>query len=563
MSFEDALKELSNQDGYNPRELLLQTMKELDNYKDNEVILLNAPTGYGKTNLSLAIYYALKNNNTTLGNRLIHVLPLRSIGDQLFYNAVCKFYPDKIENLGSSVNDIGLQHQNSLGSPMMAKTFTITTLDSFIMSLYKLPPYEMSKINRYNAHFDVSRGFIFTSIVVFDEAHLYFSDSRMATSFLQAISSLSRMKVPIIIMSATMPNYIIDIISKELSQIGFSLKKIGPIANDAPNKNIKVHIIKNDELFDKIVELHNKGSLFITSNTVKKAYQLYKELKNKGYNPILLHSRFAEKDKINILRKIINKENYNCNSKNNFKNELDKDKILISTQVIEAGLDFSADYGISYSAPPENLIQRMGRIKRYGGNSEFFVVEPDEDDKYVYEENDIKLGFELANENKLSQLYIEDIYNKEKKDPLDGYLEYVLYNFDMNPFIGSKVIWDFLKQNCSFVRKSELIRVIPYDYANCKEHGGNILCDIDDLNKISFSLDRKIFLNIYEKYFKLNKKLLAISYDPDNKKYIAMDSSKLINNAIKYDNCISILMINEDIDGFLLYDYDNEVGYID
>lgn len=46
---------------------------------------------------------------------------------------------------------------------------------------------------------------------------------------------------------------------------------------------------------------------------------------------------------------------------------------MISTQVIEAGLDRSFDVLVTEAAPASALIQRAGRVARYGGQGEVFV----------------------------------------------------------------------------------------------------------------------------------------------------------------------------------------------
>ena len=545
MKFKDALDYLSKKIGGNgkPRELLVKAMEALDNYNNKkEVIFLNAPTGYGKTTLSLAIYYAIKNGNRHLGSRIIHVLPLRSIGDQLYKKAICLWFP-------SCFVDIGLQHQNSPGSPMMSKTLTITTLDTFVMSLYKVPPYEMDKLKwGYNAHFDVSRGFIYTSIVVFDEAHLYFNENnkKVASSFIQTLKSLANINVPIIIMTATMPDSIINLIREKLSVIGASLNVIGPSASDIPKREIQVKTINKEDLMETIGKLIENGSLFIAANTVKQAYDIYKELKGKGYSSTLIHSRFSEEDRIEKLSNVIGGTN----------NELDKGTILVSTQVIEAGVDFSADFGISFSAPPENLIQRMGRIKRYGGKGEFYVVEPTDSDYKIYSKELVELGYSLARNNALDQKNINHNYYLRNRDLC---LEMLLYNFDSNPFIGSKDVWEYIRNNCSLVREKDMVRVTPDSYAMCNKRNGEIVCKVNDINRLSFSMDYYLIKN----YLMKKNKLYGLKFDANRKEYLAKDYYKEIKEIIAKNNqCISIFMMQEDIDSFLIEDYNKEVGYV-
>ena len=73
-----------------------------------------------------------------------------------------------------------------------------------------------------------------------------------------------------------------------------------------------------------------------------------------------MHSRFFPDDRANIERDLIfrlgkaNKENL-------------EDFIFVSTQVVEAGMDFTVDHLYTELAPINSLIQRAGRCARYGG----------------------------------------------------------------------------------------------------------------------------------------------------------------------------------------------------
>lgn len=103
-------------------------------------------------------------------------------------------------------------------------------------------------------------------------------------------------------------------------------------------------------------------SIVVIVNTVNRAQDLYQKLteeyrdKSDADKPelFLLHGRFRLPEKTEIF--------------NNFKfaKNKNKGKILISTQVIEAGVDISAQILITELAPWSSLVQRFGRLNRYG-----------------------------------------------------------------------------------------------------------------------------------------------------------------------------------------------------
>ena len=59
------------------------------------------------------------------------------------------------------------------------------------------------------------------------------------------------------------------------------------------------------------------------------------------------------------------------------------ERIIVATQVVEAGVDISAGCVITELAPWPSLVQRFGRCARYGGDGSAFVVDRGRDEKVV------------------------------------------------------------------------------------------------------------------------------------------------------------------------------------
>ncbi len=118
-------------------------------------------------------------------------------------------------------------------------------------------------------------------------------------------------------------------------------------------------------------------SMIIIVNTVNRAQDLYQKLTKEYQNKsgtdkpqlFLLHGRFRLPEKTQIF--------------NNFKSTDNKNigKILISTQVIEAGVDVSAHILITELAPWSSLVQRFGRLNRYGEYNDSIALWIDIDTK--------------------------------------------------------------------------------------------------------------------------------------------------------------------------------------
>lgn len=108
------------------------------------------------------------------------------------------------------------------------------------------------------------------------------------------------------------------------------------------------------DISNLIKKEHQEGLLsLIIVNTVKRAQELYKKVKEKmGENTrvSLIHSRFREQDRKQKIELLL----------------AEGDRVIISTQVIEAGVDISARLLITELAPWYSLVQRFGRCNRKG-----------------------------------------------------------------------------------------------------------------------------------------------------------------------------------------------------
>jgi len=95
------------------------------------------------------------------------------------------------------------------------------------------------------------------------------------------------------------------------------------------------------------------------ANTVERAIELYKELKRflpPDVDPLLLHSRFRPADRESRVARLDETPPFGG-------------RIVVSTQVIEAGVDLDAGALVTEVAPWASLVQRAGRLNRSGGRT--------------------------------------------------------------------------------------------------------------------------------------------------------------------------------------------------
>ncbi len=113
------------------------------------------------------------------------------------------------------------------------------------------------------------------------------------------------------------------------------------------------------------------------ANTVDDAVALFRVLhkrigKDAGSPEIrLAHSRFRPLERQAWRKDFLSRDA--CSA--------DVDRIVISTQVVEAGVDISAATLVTQLAPWPNLVQRFGRAGRYGGESRVVVVNRELDER--------------------------------------------------------------------------------------------------------------------------------------------------------------------------------------
>ena len=102
-------------------------------------------------------------------------------------------------------------------------------------------------------------------------------------------------------------------------------------------------------------ESAKNGVTLVIVNTVKRATRLFELVK--GPHVHLIHSRFRPHERCKWAEQgILSKDNT-------------EPRIVISTQVVEAGVDFSAEVLFTELAPWASLVQRFGRCARYAGQT--------------------------------------------------------------------------------------------------------------------------------------------------------------------------------------------------
>lgn len=333
---------------------------------------LTAPTGSGKTLSSLA--FALQHivhHNASLSptdqrrfRRIIVVIPYTSIIEQTAKEYRDIFEPsfgldyvlehhsavaprERPEDQGRDAEDERLRRAR-LAAENWASPLVVTTSVQFFESLFAHKPSDCRKLHN-----------IADSVVIFDEVQTL--PARLVPSLLSAVSLLVRdYKVTALFMTATQPAFAS---AKAALPYGWEPVEISSNPNALAETMRRTHITLpgQDEKIswsDLVGKLGNYAQTLCVVNTTKDARTLFRLL------PVTdrfhLSARMCpahRQEKLTEIRRRLNpKINLPCR--------------LVSTQLIEAGVD--VDFPIAYRAfgPLDSIIQTAGRCNREGRNSQ-------------------------------------------------------------------------------------------------------------------------------------------------------------------------------------------------
>lgn len=126
----------------------------------------------------------------------------------------------------------------------------------------------------------------------------------------------------------------------------------------------------------------------VVCNTVDRACRTFEALQKEGRSDglELVHSRFRPAEREDWRKRFLSRAA--CGP--------GVDRIIVATQVVEAGVDISAGCLITELAPWPSLVQRFGRCARYGGTGRVLVVDrrKNSDDAAPYEPDQLESAWE-------------------------------------------------------------------------------------------------------------------------------------------------------------------------
>jgi CRISPR-associated endonuclease/helicase Cas3 len=311
------------------------------------VTVLRLPTGYGKTESLVGPYFGqFLTNQWLLAPRIIYSLPTQALCNQVY----CRMrrYVENVYRVCGKKLVVEVQHGGKAEDPYFIGDIVVTTFDQLLYGYARAMRHIHDRI-------DIPAGSISLSYVVLDEAHMYSPYTHALVKALLEI--LNRSNIPVSIATATMPSKLLNEMTEGLSNVKIiNYTKGHVIKRSVHAQVVDSTLLKNNKLNEKVKSLiENTEKTLIVCNSVEKAINIWRQLFDCGFKPILVHSRFTPPDRDaheNEVTSILSKTGA-------------RKGVIVTTQVCEAGVDISADVLITECAPADALIQRSGRCARW------------------------------------------------------------------------------------------------------------------------------------------------------------------------------------------------------
>ncbi|MGC8585606.1 MAG: CRISPR-associated helicase Cas3' [Thermoplasmata archaeon] len=324
-------------------EKLKSKSRELQTFASNnknENLILIASTGMGKTEAALMwigkekgfIVLPLRVTLNKMFSRLTNEVEIKSTG---------LLHSTNLDYLLSE--EINYEYSDSLRIVQQSRQFAmklnLTTVDQIFTFPFKPLGYEKVLST------------LLYSKVVLDEIQAY--SPNIAAAILKGIEILYKNGGKFMIMTATLPQIYRDYLDQK--GIKYEVKEFLMDEDPSGVKNRHFMIVKDDDIsndIDNIVEYGKDHKVLVIVNTIKKAIDIYKNIRDKTKNVNLLHSMFIQKDRLTKENQIYQSSESNASG------------IWVTTQIVEASLDIDFDALFTELSTLDSLFQRMGRCYR-------------------------------------------------------------------------------------------------------------------------------------------------------------------------------------------------------
>ncbi len=376
-----------------PRPMQSQVIRLAQTLQQPALVIIEAPTGSGKTEAAL---YLAEQLIARQGARGFYIaMPTMATSNQMYQRVqemLARRYSERpvrpillhsqarwqkdesLPTIHISPDSTEEQEETAIQAAMtwflqkrrgLLAPFGVGTVDQTFLSVLK------------TRHFFVRLFALGRKVIIFDEVHAY--DAYMNELFEHLLRWLRQLGATVVILSATLPRttrnrllatYGEDAAAIDLDAPLLSFAQVGdaphakilPIPPDS-SRTVDIEKITADSLPERLrTELREGGCAAVLCNTVRHAQETYRLLQHAHLvdpnNLILFHARYPMWQRQEIEREVLHRFGKG--------NEARPHKsIVVATQVIEQSLDLDFDVLVSELAPIDLLIQRVGRLHRH------------------------------------------------------------------------------------------------------------------------------------------------------------------------------------------------------
>jgi CRISPR-associated endonuclease/helicase Cas3 len=366
---------------------------------DNRILSLNVPTGTGKTLTSLSFALKLRHrlkNEKNFTPRIIYALPFLSIIDQnydVFEDVVTQggkldsrhlLKHHHLADVNYKIEEKDDEFYKADESLLLVEGWNaeiiVTTFWQFFYTLFSNRNKLLRKFNK-----------LANAIIILDEVqavpHQYWQLIHDATKML-----CEKFNSYVIFVTATQPLIFDEAIGeiKEITQNKEEYFRDLDRIELIPRIETALTLDEFKALLEKDLTDNPKKDFLIVLNTISSANDVYKFIKGldlENTEKFYLSTNVIPKERLERIRTI-----KGPSKKGTPKESPRKRKVIVSTQLIEAGVDIDADLVYRDFAPMDSINQVAGRCNRNSakadkGTVSIFILKDDRKEfyKYIYD----------------------------------------------------------------------------------------------------------------------------------------------------------------------------------
>lgn len=506
--------------------MFLESEKQLLNNIDKSIFYLEAPTGAGKTNMSINLALNIINDKNQLFDKIFYIFPYNNLIEQTKDTLYKTFNNEEIKQNIAVINSITSIQLNKKDEEEIS--YDKALLD---WQFLHYPIVLTSHVNFFNILFGTHKKnnlplcHLANSVIIIDEIQSYKNKIwKEIIIFLKTYANILNIKI--IIMSATLPK-----LSQLLDGINDSVDLIINKEKYFQNPLFKNRVEINFELLD--IELDNKDDI---ESLLLEKIKLENKKKNKNIliefikkSTALYFYKLLKNDETIDKKVLLLTGDDNKLERKKIINTIKKEKniILVATQVIEAGVDIDMDIGFKDISILDAEEQFLGRINRSCKKNDAIVYFFDWDETTMYQK-DYRNNEILSLKNKETRNYLKnktfdkfynEVFNRIEDNGNSGNDNYNIESFFKEEVSG--LIYKKIKERMELITKEiedTIFINTTIEYENKKIKGEDIWQQYKDLlmdNTMGYAQKRVELSKIseYMDCFTYNVKYFKDSYD--------------------------------------------------